>query len=249
MYKKTMARTLSLFSLLFFLSFSASAFEVPRLIGPVNDYAKMLDRSTASQLDQILKRIKNNGGSKIVVLTVPNLDGTTIEQASIQVVDKWKLGDDKKDDGVLLLVTKKERRIRIETGQGVEGDLTDAHSKRIIDEVMVPLFRSGDTSQGILLGTYNIATKSNPKMDIKSYFGNQNWETKQPVRKKRRGISIIPIIFIIIFLFMGRGRGGGSSALLAGMILGNMGGRSYGGGGFGAAADSVAVVPQEAGSD
>lgn len=216
-----------------FFLFSATAedFKVPSLKGPVNDYAQLLPRSNRQQLTQTLIQLKQSGGSEIAILTMPSLSGSSIEQASIKVTDKWKLGDKAKDNGILILIAKKERKIRIEVGQGLEGLLTDAHSKRIISEVMAPLFRSGNVSQGILLGVFQVASKANPKLDMKTFFGNQNWKsTKRP--RKKGGLGFLPLIIIIFFIFS-RGRRGGGGLLLAGMLLGGSSGGRGGGGGFG----------------
>ena len=96
----------------------------------------------------------------------------------------------------LLLVAKKERKIRIEVGQGLEGDLTDAHSKRIIDEVMVPLFRAGHPESGILLGVINIAERTDPQAQFKKYFAGENFRSHREVRQKK---SLVSRIFSIYF--------------------------------------------------
>ena len=153
-----MIKRLFSFGFLFLLSTNLFAFDVPRLSSPVVDNGGFLSRAAEQQLTSALIQIKKQGGgTEIAVLTVEDLEGTTIEQASIQVVDQWKLGDETKDNGVLLMIAKKERKIRIETGQGVEGALPDAYAKRIIDESMTPLFRSGNVEQGVLMGVYQIA--------------------------------------------------------------------------------------------
>ena len=147
------------------------SFKVPPLRGPVNDYAKILDPSTKEKLNQILRQLKKESqGTELAILTLPNLEGLSIEQASFAVVDAWQLGGEKKDNGILLLISKKERRIRIEVGQGHEGNLTDAYAKRIIDEIMVPLMQSGDTNSSILLGVYQITQKIHPEIDVKHLF-------------------------------------------------------------------------------
>ncbi len=230
---------------------AADEFQVPSLTGPVVDEGGFLSASSERQIAAALVKIKQQGGgTEIVVLTVKGLGGLTIEQASIQVVDQWKLGGADKDNGVLLMFAKKERRARIEVGQGLEGNLTDAHAKRIIDETIMPLFRSGNTDQGILLGVYQVAERTNPELDVKQLFGakNADWNNRQRGRGRLGFGGIIPLIFILIFIFGGRGRGGRGrggrgGGLLTGLFLGSMmggglghrghGGGSFGGGGFG----------------
>jgi len=218
--------------LLAVLALPLCAFDVPRLTGPVVDRAGMLSAAAERQISGALQRLHQQpGGAQIAVLTVSDLGDETIEQASIQVVDAWQLGSEAGDKGILVMVAKAERRIRIEVGQGLEGDLPDAYAKRIIDEAMTPLFRSGNVEQGILVGVYQIAQRVHPELDVAPLFqGNQrgNWQTSH--RTRRGGVSLIPIFFLGLLLFGGRRRGGG---LLTGMLLGSMVGRGYGGGGFG----------------
>jgi uncharacterized protein len=205
-------------------------FDVPRLTGPVVDDAGMLSAGVESQISSALQRLRQQpGGVQIAVLTVPDLGDETIEQASIQVVDAWKLGGEDADNGVLLMIAKAERRMRIEVGQGLEGDIPDAYAKRIIDEAMTPLFRSGNVDQGVLVGVYQIAQRAHPDLDLAPLFqGGQrrDWQTSH--RKQRGGISLIPMLFLALLLIGGRGRRG---SLLTGALLGSMIGR--GGGGFG----------------
>jgi uncharacterized protein len=216
----------------------ADTFQVPRLSGPVVDEGGFLSASAEQQIAAALTEIKRQGaGTEIDVLTVEDLGGLTIEQASIQVADQWQLGSADKDNGVLLMFAQKERRARIEVGQGLEGNLTDAHAKRIIDETIVPLFRSGNTDQGILLGVYQVAQRTNPELNLEQIFGAESTQWKKRQRSRGRGGFgfIIPIIFILLFIFggRGRGRGGRGGGLFTGLLLGSMigGGRGYGGGG------------------
>ncbi len=221
-------------------SAAAGQFQVPRLSGPVVDEGGFLSASAERQIAATLMEIKRQGGgTEIAVLTVKDLGGLTIEQASIRVVDQWKLGNADKDNGVLLIFAKKERRARIEVGQGLEGNLTDAHAKRIIDETIIPLFRSGNTEQGILLGVYQVAERTNPELNLEKIFGTKSahWNNRRSGRSSGGWGALIPLVFILLFIFGGRGRGGRGSGLLTGLFLGSMmgGGRSYrgyGGGGF-----------------
>ncbi len=208
------------------------AFDVPRLTGPVVDRAGMLSAAAERQISSALQRLHQQpGGAQIAVLSVPDLGDETIEQASIQVVDAWQLGSEAGDKGILVMVAKAERRIRIEVGQGLEGDLPDAYAKRIIDEAMTPLFRSGNVEQGILVGVYQIAQRVYPDLDVAALFqGGQRSDWRTSHRTRRGGVPLIPLLFLGLLLFAGRRRGGG---LLTGMLLGSMVGRGYRGGGFG----------------
>lgn len=208
------------------------AFEVPRLTGHVVDTGDMLSPTAERQISEALSRLRDSkNGAHIAVLTVPNLAGTTIEQASIQVTDDWKLGDLQQDNGILLMVSRDDRKIRIEVGQGLEGNLPDAYAKRIIAEAMMPFFRSGDVDQGILVGAFQIAQKTNPEFNVQGIFGGEGQGGSRGAHPRSRGLgSLIPLIFFGLLLVGGRRTRGG---LLTGMLLGGMGRSHYGGGGFG----------------
>jgi uncharacterized protein len=109
-----------------------------------------------SALEQKLKDFEDRKGSQIEVLIVPTTQPEAIEQYSLRVVEQWKLGRKKVDDGALLLIAKNDRKLRIEVGYGLEGALNDATSKRIIDEIITPRFRSGDFAGGINAGVDRI---------------------------------------------------------------------------------------------
>ena len=127
-------------------------------------------RRPRASIDQGLRALKDSGGSQINVLTVGSLGGLPIEQASINVVDQWKLGQHKLDNGVLFLIAPNDHKLRIEVGRGLEGTLTDADSKRILDEAVLPLIRTGDFSSAILVGVYRITQKTDPKFDLAPYL-------------------------------------------------------------------------------
>jgi uncharacterized protein len=216
---------------------SAMEFQVPQLSGPVVDNGGFMSTSARQSLSFALRAIKAQAKTEIAVLTVSDLGGLTIEQASIKVVDKWQLGSADEDNGVLLMFAKKERRARIEVGQGLEGNLTDAHAKRIIDEHIIPLFRSGNTDEGIFLGVYEVAKRTNPELNLEQIFDGRKMENSrgQGSGGGRGWGIIIPVIFILFLIISGRGGGrrGGFGGFMTGMFLGSMmGGRGRRGGGF-----------------
>ncbi len=126
-----------------------AALEVPYLAGRVNDQAMLLGDAYEAELEERLRQLEEETGAQVVVLTVPSLDGDPIEDFAIRVVEAWKLGRSGIDDGVLILISRDDRRMRIEVGYGLEGALTDAQSGRIIDGLMAPRFRSGDFDGGV----------------------------------------------------------------------------------------------------
>ncbi|RXH33631.1 TPM domain-containing protein [Bradyrhizobium zhanjiangense] len=122
---------------------------VPELTGRVVDQTGTLSSSDIAALSQKLRDFENRKGSQVAVLIVPTTQPETIEQFSIRVAEAWKIGRRKVDDGAILIVAKNDRHLRIEVGYGLEGALTDVTSRRIIDEVITPKFRTGDFSGGI----------------------------------------------------------------------------------------------------
>ena len=125
---------------------------VPPLSERVVDQTGTLVAADIASLTQTLKDLETRKGSQIAVLIVPTTDGEAIEQFSLRVAEAWKIGRKKIDDGALLVIAKNDRRLRIEVGYGLEGALTDATTKRIIDEDITPKFKSGDFAGGIAAG-------------------------------------------------------------------------------------------------
>lgn len=229
----------TLLSCLFSLLMTSSwGFEVPVLQGPVMDQAGLISPAHQVEIEELARRYQNQGVAQIQVLTLPDLQGESIDQASIAITDQWKLGTAEKDNGILLLVSLNPKKIRIEVGQGLEGNIPDVIAKRIIRDVMAPYMREGDPSLGIKMGVYEIASYIDPNVE------------QAPARGKRsaRGkidLFVTVIMMLAIFLsfifprrrqsFFGRGRGGwsgGGVGGLGGFGGGTGGGWSGGGGGF-----------------
>jgi len=127
----------------------AELMPVPALQTRVTDLTHTLTPEETSQLEAKLAGFEQQKGSQIAVLFVPTTKPEEIEQFAIRVVDAWKLGREKQDDGVLVLVAKDDHKMRIEVGYGLEGAIPDLIAKRIITEIMVPSFRQGDFYGGI----------------------------------------------------------------------------------------------------
>ncbi|MDH4070024.1 MAG: TPM domain-containing protein, partial [Ignavibacteria bacterium] len=127
--------------------------DVPFLSGRVNDTAGMLSGSALQELEAMLKVHEDSTSNQVAVLTVASLEGEVLEEYSFRVAETWALGQAEKDNGVLILVARDDRKVRIEVGSGLEGDLTDALSGRIIRNEIVPRFRDGDFDAGLVQGT------------------------------------------------------------------------------------------------
>ena len=137
------------------LAFAASAageLAVPPLAARVTDQTATLKPGERDALEAKLAAFEAKKGSQVAVLIVPSTQPEAIEQYSIRVADAWKLGRKGVDDGVLLLVAKDDRRLRIEVGRGLEGVIPDAAARRIIAEYITPRFKQGDYYGGILAG-------------------------------------------------------------------------------------------------
>ena len=234
-----------LFSLILILglSFQARALDIPALTSPVIDEVGLLGTNSSLQLEKTLFNFKKDTGIQLQVYIIKSLGGDSIESVAIQVFDKWKLGDEKTDRGLLFLIAPNEKRLRIEVGQGLEGDLPDVIAKRIISDVVVPYFKRGEYSVGVFQGVssiqnYVVNTDPSQKAEIQ-----QNAESHE---KSGGGnfwiILIVAGIWFIIFLMnpslalyilfsaMSGGRGGGSGG---GGSWSGGGGRSSGGGASG----------------
>lgn len=139
-----------------FFAFPAFAANVPALKGRVNDYAKIIRDNDEREIEEYLAGIEEASGIQIAVLTMPSLDGEDISSFGIRVADKWQLGDEEKDNGAILIVAYAEHDLRIEVGDGLEGSLTDAKCGLILRNIIVPEFRDGNYSKGILEGVKNM---------------------------------------------------------------------------------------------
>ncbi len=134
----------------------ARAAEVPFLSGRVVDSAEILQPVTRSQLTVRIRGHEIRTTDQIVVLTVPTIGDESVEEYAAKVFEAWKLGVKGKDNGVLVVIVPRDRKMRIEVGYGLEGTLTDVASSRIIRNVMTPQFKAGNYDQGVLDGVQAI---------------------------------------------------------------------------------------------
>jgi uncharacterized protein len=199
---------------------------VPFLSGRVVDEAAMIPADARRRIEDKLAAFEQRTGDQVVVLTVDSLDGEPIEDYSVRVAQTWKLGQKGKDNGVLLVVAKQDRKIRVDVGYGLEPTLTDLETGRIID-LMRPDFQKGDFGAGIEHGTEAILT---------ALDGGE--VPAQPVAQRQgKGLSGDLLTFLIaigIFLVLNAlARRSRSSRWPWGGGWGGFGGGGFGGGGFG----------------
>jgi uncharacterized protein len=218
-----------------------AAVPVPPLSGLVVDRAGVLSPALRPELEASLRQFQAQRGPQIALLTIPSLEGESIEGYSIRVVDQWKLGDARRDDGVLLLVVPGDRQVRIEVGQGLEGDLPDAIANRIVADVITPRFRQGQLEAGIMAGLQAIAGRLGGELAAPASARAYGAPDSRPGRVGAGLFPLLLFLFFVLPLFRGRRYGYGRSrgGLLTGFLLGNLlgGGRRRGGwgggGGFG----------------
>ncbi len=173
------------------LSSLAFALEVPDApAGRVTDLTGTLSRNEIGALDQKLAAFEQETTNQIAVLIIPSLEGDSLEDYSIRLAEKWKIGQKGKNNGVILLIVKNERKLRIEVGYGLEGALPDAVSGSIIRSEIAPRFRSSQFYQGVDAGVTAImaATKGEYKA----------------LQKRQRGNKIPTwLVFLLFLLFFG----------------------------------------------
>jgi uncharacterized protein len=207
----------------------------PKLTGRVVDDASILSPATEASLTAKLEGLETATGHQLVVVTLPSLQDQEIEDFGYQLGRAWGIGDEKNNDGALLIVAPNERKVRIEVGYGLEGVMTDALSSVIIQSAILPKFKAGDMEGGIVAGTDALVRQlSLPDDQARANVA----AATAKAQKHRDGPPIGLIIFIIVFWIIiaslrGRRRGGLAGAL-PWIILGGMsGGGRHDGGGWG----------------
>src|SRR5882724_4624185 len=153
-----MVRRLVLILLALVLAGTLAAKDVPYLAGRVNDTAGLLSPAARQRIEATLATLEQQTGAQVAVLTLDSLDDDPLEDYSIRVAKTWKLGQQGKNNGVLLLIVKNDRKMRIEVGYGLESQLTDLQTHVIQDEILRPAFQRGDYEGGIEKGIDAIAS-------------------------------------------------------------------------------------------
>jgi uncharacterized protein len=210
-----------------------AALVFPPLTGRVVDNANLLDAQSETQLTQMLQAHEQGSGEQVVVVTLPNLQGASIEDYGYQLGRAWGIGEKGKDSGALLIVARDDRKVRIEVGYGLEDRLTDAQSSVIINQVVTPAFKTGNFAGGITQGAQAIiqVLGGNPLALPAAEAGQQDSGSDNIVL-----LIIVLIVLVSIFLNYGRGGGrgrGGRGGFITGAGLGGLGSGGSGGGGGG----------------
>ena len=206
----------------------------------VEDYANVINDNDEQSLNAILQELEQKTGAQYIILTVLSTGGLPIEQFSIELAEKWKLGQKQKDNGMLFILALNDRRWRFEVGYGLEGYITDQYCGRIGREVLEPYLKKGDYSRGIYMANLQIIQRIALEAGIK-LTGMPNIKPV-PVGRRRNRLpccSALPLIIFLFFLFGGMGGRMGLWFFLP-FMLGGFGGNggygrsgSFGGGSFG----------------
>jgi len=170
--------------------------KLPELKSRVTDLTSTLNNQQISSLENKVASYENNKGSQVVILIIATTYPEEIEQYGIRLAEKWKIGRDKIDDGVILIIAKDDRKIRIEVSYGLEGALPDAYAKRIIENVILPDFRQGQFYQGIDNGINAIIglIEGEELPEVNSNSNNSQSEGEVPP------FLTLIVVFVLIFL-------------------------------------------------
>ncbi len=200
----------------------------------VTDKGGILDQNAAQALNEKLAAFEQRSGAQFIIYIFPTLDGEALEDFTIRCAERWKVGNKKYDNGLILFVFVKERKIRIETGYGLEPTITDAFASRVIREFIAPHFRQGDYAGGLNAAADALIAQIEHKQ-----------APVAPVQPRGRPasanapcgslIALLIFIFIIIAVasIISRSVPGCGGCFWPLLFLGGGGGRTYGGGGWG----------------
>jgi uncharacterized protein len=189
----------------FAVNFACAEVAVPPLTARVTDLTGTLSPSQRDALEQELRAFETRKGSQIAVLIVPTTQPEVVEQYALRVAESWKLGRKGVDDGVLLLIAKDDRALRVEVGYGLEGVIPDAVANRVIDEIIVPFFKQGDFYGGIQAGVSRLTRLVDGEPLPPPQARDRSWS----------GIAdLLPVAFIAVMI------GGGFLGSLLGRLIG-----------------------------
>ncbi|WP_291058917.1 MULTISPECIES: TPM domain-containing protein [unclassified Empedobacter] len=238
--------TVKYFFLTFFLSiltvFGQTPDELVKMEHPpkklVQDYAHVFDAMQLDELERKLVAYDDSTSTQILVLTVKSLDGYPLEMFANDIGEKWKVGTQGKDNGVVIVLSEQDRKITIRTGYGAQIYLPPSVNKSIIDNVIIPYFKQGDYAGGINAGVNSI---------FQAFAGKYKQDKAKSQEPEMDWVALIFAIgfFIFIFIIISKGKGGNNDgnggrrrSLLDDIIIMNTGSSVFGGGGFGSGGSS-----------
>jgi uncharacterized protein len=199
--------------------------------GYVNDFAGIMDEASKQKTEALLTQLQASTGAEVAVVTVKSLEGGNLEDFSNELFTKWGIGKKGKDNGVLIFIAYEDRRVRIETGYGIEGIINDAMAGRIISDNIAPSFRQNDYGGGIYAGAFAVASQIAAEQGVSLSNASAPPEVTQSQygyrHKMSKGEMIVMLILMIIMIPIVI-----KNPWLLLLFLGG-GGRRSGGGGFG----------------
>ncbi len=220
------------------LAAPATAQTFPKLTGRVVDAAGLLSPQQVEQLTQLSAETEKASSRQLVVATIPDLQGYAIEDYGYRLGRDWGIGQKDANNGIILLVAPKEKKVRIEVGYGLEPIMTDALSSVIVNQTILPRFREGDMAGGIVAGAQAIAEQL--KLPLEA--AEQRAQAAAAKRTQRKdsvgdwmvaGFWIMVVVFIVLPMLFARGRGRSYRGGVAPVVIWGPGWGSGGGGGFG----------------
>lgn len=234
-----MTRIASLVAALSLSAATALAQSLPRLTEPVNDFAHLIDADSAREMDRRIRALERATRDAVVVATVETIEPyDTIEEYAIKLFEQAGIGQRERDNGLLVLVARNERRVRIEVGYDLEEFVTDGFAGDVIRQQMLPAFRDGNYGAGLLAGTSRIIAR------IAERRGVTLAEVPPPAPARgsggRVGLGLIPLIVIVVIVLIIIMKSGGGptsgyrsrrgSGWFGGPFIGGFGGGGFGGG-------------------
>jgi uncharacterized protein len=221
---------------------SAQRPALPSLIGPVNDFANVIDAVSASAIESRSRALQSASGDAIVVVTVPDIEGFAgIEEYAVRLFEQAGIGERARDNGLLIVLALQERQVRIEVGYGLEDIITDGYAGEVIRTYMAPAFREGRYGEGLLAAVTAIAQRIAERRNVNV----EGLPAEPPARRDETNpLSIVAIIVLLLILILSSRGGGGRGGIRrygrgpfwyggVGGFGGFGGGRSGGGGATG----------------
>ncbi|MEI7998816.1 MAG: TPM domain-containing protein [Candidatus Omnitrophota bacterium] len=228
------------------LSWAKDSSQLPSPLGYVNDFAKVINPADWQAINTFATELESKTTAQIAVVTVETTQPETIEGYAVKLFKKWGIGQKGKNNGILFLIASQDHKLRIEVGYGLEGVITDAISSQIINQIVVPAFKQGQISNGVLQGSKAIISLIAKEANVS--ITGQETAMYSRVHADNSGRWLIVLVFILFFIFSassfgrtgvggygyyGGGGGGGFGGGSSGGFGGFGGGMSGGGGGSG----------------
>lgn len=233
----TRARLLVLALLLLAAALPALALDIPPAPTQwVTDAANILPQTDEDLLNAKLRQFEQDSGAQFLIYTFPSLENEALEDFTIRAVERWKVGQKKYDNGLVLFVFVAEKKIRVEVGYGLEGTMTDAFSSRVIREQIAPAFQQNDYSRGLNAAADAIITKIKTGEEAVPPLNADRPQSQSPQNARGSDLSLVEVIiilFVIFFVVLPMLRRGGCSGCMLPFFFGGGPGITFGGGGGG----------------